>query len=325
MKSPIVVGVDGSPEALDAIGLARMLSEALDHPVLVASCYGSDLGAVASGLGTYEEALRQAALRQLDDALAAFHGVTVFGARAVSTRSPVRGLAQVAKDTGAIAVVVGSSHRGAFGRTLLGSVGERLIQTAGCAVAIAPRFGGGDGRLRTVGVAYDGSAEAHGALLAAATVAQRGAARLRIVSVLQPPNPEPPLFAVAGPGYMEISGSMRAVLLDSLERGAAAVARDRLAVDTQLVEGAVVPELLKQSESLDLLTLGSRRHGPLRRVAAGSVSIGVLRGSACPVLVLPREVDDPFGYTDARAGAGERGDASTVLVGAAGHAGVRRP
>jgi nucleotide-binding universal stress UspA family protein len=324
MKSPIVIGVDGSAQALDAIALGRVLSESLDHPVLLASCYGSDLGALPRGLGVYEQALREAALRQLDEALKGLYDVPVFGARAVSMRSAVRGLAQVAEDTSAIAVVVGSSHRGAVGQTMAGSVGERLIQAAPCAVAIAPRTGVKETRFSAVGVAYDASPEAHSALLAAATVAASSGARLRIISVLQPPNPANPLFAVTGQGYTEIVKLMRAAQIESLARGAADVARDDMTVDTELLEGDVIAELLKQSESLDLLTLGSRGYGAVRRVAAGAVSIGVLRGAACPVLVLPRGVDDPFGYAKEQAGEGAQGDVRVAFAGAGSHAGNRR-
>jgi nucleotide-binding universal stress UspA family protein len=140
-------------------------------------------------------------------------------------------------------------------------------------------------------------------LLAAAATAQRSAARLRILSVLQRPSPANPLFAVAGPGYTEILRLMRRLQTESLERGAADVADHGIGVETELLEGEVVDELLRQSVSLDLLALGSRGYGAVRRVAAGGVSIGVLRGAACPVLILPRGVEDPFGYAEARVGA----------------------
>ena len=47
-------------------------------------------------------------------------------------------------------------------------------------------------------------------------------------------------------------------------------------------------ELILASEGLDLLILGSRRWGPVRRLALGSTSERVIRHSACPVLVPAR-------------------------------------
>jgi len=48
-----------------------------------------------------------------------------------------------------------------------------------------------------------------------------------------------------------------------------------------------VHELLDASRALDLLLLGSRDLGRLRRALLGSVSTSVVRGAACPLLVLP--------------------------------------
>jgi nucleotide-binding universal stress UspA family protein len=59
----------------------------------------------------------------------------------------------------------------------------------------------------------------------------------------------------------------------------------------ELVVGDPAGELILASEGLDLLILGSRRWGPVRRLALGSTSERVIRHGACPVLVPPRRVD----------------------------------
>lgn len=47
-------------------------------------------------------------------------------------------------------------------------------------------------------------------------------------------------------------------------------------------------------EGLDLLVLGSRGFGPLRRVLLGSVSSELVREAPWPVMVVPRSVEfDP--------------------------------
>ena len=60
-------------------------------------------------------------------------------------------------------------------------------------------------------------------------------------------------------------------------------------------EGFVVvdpaEELIAATEELDLLVLGSRRWGPVRRLALGSTSERVIHDAACPVLVPPRRTD----------------------------------
>jgi nucleotide-binding universal stress UspA family protein len=188
--------------------------------------------------------------------------------------------------------VVGSGHRGVGARTIVGSVGERLAQSAPCAVGVAPR-GHQDGGLGVVGVAYDGTAEAQSALHGALPLAVGRGARLRLVSVVDPPNPA--FLPSDSADYAAFRNDLRLLRRGQLRRGSATVTAAGLRVETELLDGSVIETLIDQTASLDLLALGSRRYGALRRIAAGSVSIGLLRGAACPVLVLPRGVNDPFG------------------------------
>ena len=79
----------------------------------------------------------------------------------VAAPSPARGLHAMAEREAADLIVVGSSHRGAMGRVLAGSIAERLLHGSPCALAVAPvgyatRDGAG---LAVVGVAYDGGNE----------------------------------------------------------------------------------------------------------------------------------------------------------------------
>jgi nucleotide-binding universal stress UspA family protein len=56
-----------------------------------------------------------------------------------------------------------------------------------------------------------------------------------------------------------------------------------------MADGIASEELRKQSaEGLDLLCLGSRGYGPVRRVLLGSVSSELLHEVYCPVVVVPR-------------------------------------
>jgi nucleotide-binding universal stress UspA family protein len=79
----------------------------------------------------------------------------------------------------------------------------------------------------------------------------------------------------------------------SAEARAALAEAERLAfgredVSVVAIEAAdPVHELLDASRELDLLLLGSRGLGALRRALLGSVSTPVVRGAACPLMVLP--------------------------------------
>ena len=63
---------------------------------------------------------------------------------------------------------------------------------------------------------------------------------------------------------------------------------DGVVVQGELVDGSAVDVLRERTEQLDLMVVGSRAYGPLRRTLLGSVSHGLLLDSLCPVLVIPR-------------------------------------
>lgn len=69
----------------------------------------------------------------------------------------------------------------------------------------------------------------------------------------------------------------------ALNRAAASVSKD-LHAETSLLIGDPVPVLeLEAGRGLDLLVLGARGYGPLRRVLLGSVSHELVCHSPCPV------------------------------------------
>jgi nucleotide-binding universal stress UspA family protein len=184
------------------------------------------------------------------------------------------------------------------GRVLLGSVGERLLNGAPCAVAIAPRGHAVRQRrdIRLFAVAFDASPEAQLALGAAHELAKRTEAALHVLMVIEPPAAIPGQF-VPLPGLEPLITIERGDALQRQEQSA------QNALDTALAEtggevtvqrrvlfgpdpaGAIL-ELV--NADVDLLLLGSRAYGPVRRALVGSVSSAVVRHAPCPVLVMPR-------------------------------------
>jgi hypothetical protein len=79
----------------------------------------------------------------------------------VRASSPPHGLDQIAREHDAEMIVVGSTHRGRLGRITPGSVAERLLAGAPCAVGVAPAGFSAEPphSFRVVGVAFDGSPE----------------------------------------------------------------------------------------------------------------------------------------------------------------------
>ena len=73
-------------------------------------------------------------------------------------------------------------------------------------------------------------------------------------------------------------------------------ARGQVPCDSRLAEGDAAEQIVDTSAASDLLVIGSRGYGPLRRTLLGSVSRSVLQSARCPVLVLPRAAGtDPLG------------------------------
>jgi nucleotide-binding universal stress UspA family protein len=57
---------------------------------------------------------------------------------------------------------------------------------------------------------------------------------------------------------------------------------------TEVLRGRPADALLRLSEKVDLLVIGSRRWGPMARLLFGSTGEALAHDGACPLLVVPR-------------------------------------
>ena len=71
------------------------------------------------------------------------------------------------------------------------------------------------------------------------------------------------------------------------------------------VIGTPTEELVGLSQHVDMLFVGSRAWGPVRRILLGSTAAGLSRRSACPLIVVPRGAGT--GGAGATSAEGERG------------------
>jgi nucleotide-binding universal stress UspA family protein len=289
----VLAGFDGSEQSADALILARKLCAITGARLVLGSVMSYDLG--FAGGEAFARSLQEDQARILPAAERLLEGMP-FEARPIGLAggSEARRLRDLAEAEGADAIVVGSTHRSELGRTLLGSTGERLIAGAECAVAIAPRgyAAGDEDGMRVLAAALDGSDEARRALATAAMLAARRRATLRVIAVIEPPNaallgfPETELRSMAEHGDPD---AYRRERIEAMLDAAVEALRDRVSVEALLRQGDAGEVLIEEtSKGIDLLVVGSRAYGPLRRVLLGSTSIEVVRGAACPVLVTPR-------------------------------------
>ncbi len=280
----IVVGVDFRSGGRDALALAGLLRCDDGEELIAAHVYPFDRSVSVEHAEEFEWGLNDQLSAQLSAELAAA------GARAtpvvLADGHPARALHALAEQVGAGLVVIGSAHRAGPYRLLLGDTAAGLLPGAPCAVAVAPRgLAPGGRRLRTIGVGYDGSREARAALELARALADRAGAGLRVCAVApRPPAPWPTSVSAAWPEPEPDAAAARTAGRMAAEGMAEAGGR---ATGAALV-GDAGAALVRCSRDLDLLVLGSRSYGPVRRLLLGSTSTKLVHRSACPVLVLPR-------------------------------------
>jgi nucleotide-binding universal stress UspA family protein len=287
---PVIVGCDGTGHDADAIALAGWLAEAWERPLLAVHVRprlrrrpGADLAADEAAVQSDAGHLVADLGPELPEGAAAC---------VVAASSPAHGLHDAAVAEDAAAVVVGSTHHGHVGRVLIGAVGERLLSGSPCAVAVAPHgFAAVHPPMRTVGVAFDDSAEARGAAALAGRLAERMGARVELIAVADPlESGWPGLSARIDPAQTEldVAGHLEAAL------GAARAALPGAVGGRQTVlHGLAEEQLEAASERVDVLVTGSRGYGPLGFVFWASIAKRLMHTAGCPVVVLPRGAGAP--------------------------------
>jgi nucleotide-binding universal stress UspA family protein len=300
----ILVGYVPTEQGADARALGVDLASACGADLLLVSVVaavwiehiGEQTGPAVVHSGARERAA--SALKEAAGELAGVPEMHHVERRLEASSSPARGLHDTAVAEQADLIVVGSSHHGPVGHVLLGSVGERLLSGAPSAVAIAPRGHAvrDPRRIGVIAIAFDGSPEAQLALRAAHELARRADAALRVLMVIEPPAAIPGHF-VPLPGLEPLITIERAEAMQRQEQAAQNALDSALAalgsgptIERQVLFGtdpaAAILDIARAE--IDLLVLGSRAYGPLRRALVGSVSAGVVRHAPCPVLVMPR-------------------------------------
>lgn len=288
----IVIGYDGREGGGDAIALAERLRDPRQGMLCLVSAYPvTTLPAEPLAMTERRDIVELEAEASLTEArmlLAADVPVHVY---AVPAASPARALTELAERDGADLVVIGSSHRGKIGRVVPGITAERLLHGAPCAVAVAPRCYAGD-ELRHIGVAYDGSPEAEAALDTAEAIALECGAALTCYFVIEPPGWIDGMIA-AGTGA-EWPSKILQRHARQLLTAVTDHAPEGIELETRLLRGEPAEQIArKAADGLDLLVLGSRGYGPLRRALLGTVSSRLVREAMCPVLVMPRSAVVP--------------------------------
>jgi nucleotide-binding universal stress UspA family protein len=279
MFENILVGVDGTSRGRDAISFAERLagSDARTAFVHVRASGGHLLrSAGGHGAGLAQEESEELLGRERDAAQATAELASV------EASSPGAGLHREAERREADLIVVGSSARGLFGRAMLGDDTRGALNGAPCAVAIASRgYEQHPFPIARIGVAFNGSPESARALAVAQEIA--GETRADVVALEVVGVPTTAYTGLAAAAY---GAAMERMVAEAKERMAALEgAAGRVAY------GVPGEELAAFSAEVDLLVVGSRSYGPLRRLVLGSTSDFLARHARSSLLVLARRPD----------------------------------
>ena len=289
-RGHIVVGVDGSTGSEHALQWAVDDAHARRLDVDVVHAWSQAVSVYPADLYAEPDAHRTAAARLLAHALTTVDDAdadTRIASRLVQ-EDAASALLEAAAD--AELLVVGTRGRGGFTGLLLGSVSRTCLHLASIPLVVVPPTWTRRGTRRIV-VGVDGSEPSRTALGWAVAEAAAHGAGLQVVNVYDLAPLISPLGAPMPPDTGIVDTSSRALLAE-MTAGASDAG-----VDMELVpaNGSPARTLLDAARDADLLVVGSRGLGGLRRLLVGSVSQQCVYHSTCPVAVVrapAEETDD---------------------------------
>lgn len=301
----ILVGYRADEPGIAALHLAVVLARSADTDLVVCAVVADAWPVDPTNLDAeYLAYLERLAEQQLNQARqwVTDDVPTTYVSR--NARSVPKGLMATADEFDADLIVVGSSSAAAHGRLSLGSTAERIAHSSPLPVAMAPRgFRAPIGAMvRRATVAYGGSTGGGELVRAAARLAARADASLRLAAFAVRPAT---LFADTVPG-----GEDNLVVEQWAKRTNAAIHAEldevrRLPdvpdeIDAVLGQGYSWPEAIDSIgwTDGDVLVVGSSRGGPVARVFLGSRSSKILRNAPVPVIVVPGVAAEVLGADD---------------------------
>jgi nucleotide-binding universal stress UspA family protein len=190
--------------------------------------------------------------------------------------------------------VLGRRGLGGFERLLLGSVSLAAARHLGCAVLVPH---GSPRAIQRIAVGVDGSEPARRALEFVAALDLGLDVEVEIIAVAESVFVASSLSLAARDAMRslaaEVEAQQHARLREVLARATRALA-GRARVSTHTPVGDPARHLLERAAAADLLVVGSRGLGAVRRLLLGTVSEKVLQHAACPVLIV-KEAGPPAG------------------------------
>jgi len=285
-RRTVVVGIDGSEAALDAVRWGAAEAERWREPLRLVTAFGllaDGVSARQTSQQRYRDALLHRARRHLAEAaaVAAQHDRHIEVEQELLVGHPVFVLG--AESRHARLVVIGDHGQSRIDDFLVGSVAVGLAVHAHCPVVVV-RQGQDrpDAAAQPVVVGVDGSATGDDTLAFAFEAAETRHVPLvavhawsdRLMDLVVRPPVELAAFAA----------TERDLLVERLAGWT--LKYPDVAVTTVVTGGGAARALIEQASRAQLLVVGSRGRGELSGLLLGSVGHAVLHRAACPVAVV---------------------------------------
>lgn len=287
----IIVAFDGSQSAIEACSLATLLARNFNAAVRIVGVLPATT-ILSSRLKTdYEAGVENSSRLQALKIQAQMekYGIEAETKILRSGDSITRALIDYSEAEEADLIVAGTRGLGTFRRMILGSVSGNLLNQATCPVLVFRKRRGYKIQkieLQKILVATDGSDSANRAVQLAVSIAKNSGALLVIAHVVYMP---PASYGAFVPAMDRIFDDLKKQGERILAQASELAIQNSVNVETRLIDDdqSPVSAITEFSEDgkFDLVVLGTRGMGRVRKAFLGSVANGVAHYANCSVLV----------------------------------------
>jgi nucleotide-binding universal stress UspA family protein len=285
----------GVTRLLCATDLLPKSDFAIDRAGRLADELGADLSLLhvvspADSEGALEQSLQIAIANLESRARPPSWGAATQPQVEVSAGSPVRLVVDAMTRKQAELLILGPHRRHGFLDLLDGTIVEKALSARKCPVLVVLQRA--TAAYRNVLLALDLEAESRRALRAAERLVLREKSQAAVIHACEPLYygllPSHDVEADGATVHAELSQNQAAAAMrDVLRRASADATRYELSVVTGHPIAAIMRAI--EMRQPDLLVMGTRGDGRMRRALIGSIANQVLRAAPCDVLVVPRD------------------------------------